>query len=63
MLSSVSDILTFEGGLFARKNWKRRYFVLQDNMIKYYKYEIQSGREDALGMILIMGYPIRGYYI
>jgi len=39
------------GGLFARKNWKNRFFVLQDTMIKYYKTEIHTGREEALGYI------------
>lgn len=48
------DVGTFSlsgksGGLFARKNWKNRFFVLQDTMIKYYKTEIHTGREEALG--------------
>lgn len=37
------------GGLFARKNWKRRFFVLQDTIIKYYKVETETGLEEALG--------------
>eukprot|EP00051_Salpingoeca_urceolata_P012885 m.160787 g.160787 ORF g.160787 m.160787 type:complete len:825 (+) comp17630_c0_seq7:1070-3544(+) len=38
------------GGMFARKNWKKRWFVLQDSMVKYFKEEC-SGSSTALGYI------------
>ncbi len=52
-VSSVGSghVLMYLGGLFARKNWKNRYFVLQDTMIKYYKTEIHTGCEEALGSV------------
>ena len=36
--------------LFSRKSWKRRYFVLQDTMLKYYKKDTALP-PDALGYI------------
>lgn len=36
--------------LFSRKSWKRRYFVLQDTMLKYYKRDTALP-QDVLGYI------------
>jgi hypothetical protein len=38
------------GGVFARRNWRKRWFVLQDTMIKYYS-KRSTGVEQATGYI------------
>eukprot|EP00051_Salpingoeca_urceolata_P018399 m.257803 g.257803 ORF g.257803 m.257803 type:complete len:498 (-) comp19184_c5_seq7:111-1604(-) len=41
-----------ETSLFHRKNWKRRFFKLQDTMLKYYRHEAVQG-ETAVGYVNI----------
>eukprot|EP00049_Salpingoeca_infusionum_P018798 m.358818 g.358818 ORF g.358818 m.358818 type:complete len:174 (+) comp18302_c0_seq1:195-716(+) len=41
------------GSVFARKNWKTRWFVLRDTLLKYYKQQTISGKEKAIGWINI----------
>eukprot|EP00043_Microstomoeca_roanoka_P013339 m.130730 g.130730 ORF g.130730 m.130730 type:complete len:176 (-) comp15728_c0_seq4:253-780(-) len=41
------------GSLFARTNWKTRWFVLRDTMLKYYPFQTINGKEKAIGWVNI----------
>eukprot|EP00045_Choanoeca_perplexa_P000476 m.14631 g.14631 ORF g.14631 m.14631 type:complete len:172 (+) comp10322_c0_seq1:464-979(+) len=47
------------GSVFSRKNWKIRWFVLRDTILKYYKHQTITGREQALGWINIRADDVR----
>ncbi|EGD74883.1 hypothetical protein PTSG_07111 [Salpingoeca rosetta] len=42
-----------QGSLFARKNWKSRWFVLRDTVLKYYPFQTITGKEKAIGWVNI----------
>eukprot|EP00051_Salpingoeca_urceolata_P010286 m.125263 g.125263 ORF g.125263 m.125263 type:complete len:209 (+) comp16649_c0_seq1:4722-5348(+) len=51
-LGGGKEVGRMEGQTLARKNWKYRWFVLRDTMLKYYKRPVKAGSPlKALGYV------------